>query len=128
MTSITAPGSTAGRRVFAALLVACVLLGTSCEKKVAPPAFGPSSKARSTTRAINRIEGVNYLSAGGGGGDYDKAPESVSVALASVSQSDSLDTRKIIRNGSLDLLVNDVSQSIVKIGSIVTGVGGFFEK
>lgn len=125
MTSITAPGSAAGWRAFAALLMAFVLLGTSCVKKAAPPAL---SKARSTMPASNRGEGLNYFSVEGGGGGYDQAPASVNVALASARQSDTLDARKIIRNGSLDLLVNDVSQSIDKIGSIVTGVGGFVEK
>ena len=125
MTSITAPGSTAGWRALAALLMAFVLLGTSCGKKAAPLAL---SKARSTMPASNRGEGLNHFSIEGGGGGYDQAPASVSVALASARQSDTLDARKIIRNGSLDLLVNDVSQSIDKIGSIVTGVGGFVEK
>ena len=122
MTSITAPGSTAGWRALAPLLKAFVLLGTPCEKKAAPPAL---SKARSTMPASNRGEGLNYFGVEGGG---VQAPASVSVALASARQSDTLDARKIIRNGSLDLLVNDVSQSIDKIGSIVTGVGGFVEK
>jgi len=125
MTSITAPGATAGWRALAPLLMAFVLLGTSCEKKAAPLAL---SKARSTMPASNRGEALNYFGAEGGGGGYDRAPASVSVALASARQSDTLDARKIIRNGSLDLLVNDVSQSIDKIGSIVTGVGGFVEK
>jgi hypothetical protein len=35
---------------------------------------------------------------------------------------------RIIRTGTLDLPVNDVGQSISKIGSIVIGVGGFVEK
>ncbi len=43
-------------------------------------------------------------------------------------QSESLDARKIIRNGSLELLVNDVGQAIAKIGSVATGLGGFVEK
>jgi hypothetical protein len=133
MTSITAPGSTAGRRAFAALLMAFVLLGTSCEKKAAPL---PGKRALSTYN--DRVAGGSRpqsfaaatASLGGGGGEenFNLAPASVSVALASVSQPDSLDTRKIIRNGSLELLVPDVSQSIDKIGSIVTGVGGFVEK
>jgi len=62
-----------------------------------------------------------------GGQDYDKSPDSVNVALAA-GQPDTLEARKIIRNGSLELLVNDVGQSIEKIGSIVKGVGGFIEK
>jgi hypothetical protein len=128
ITPITAAGSAAVRRALAALLVAFVLPGTSCVYKRAAPAN--LYKARLTMPASNRWEGLNYSMQGGGGGSggYDQAPASVSTALASAGQSDSLDARKIIRNGSLDLLVNDVSQSIEKIGSITTGVGGFVEK
>lgn len=36
--------------------------------------------------------------------------------------------RKLIRNGALDLLVNDVGEAVAKIGSIVTGSGGYVEK
>ena len=36
--------------------------------------------------------------------------------------------RKIVRNGSLQLLVSDVAQSVTKIGSIVSGAGGYVEK
>ncbi len=80
-----------------------------------------------STRSEGAVEGYFGIVSGGGGSD--KAPAaSVSVALASSGEPDTLATRKIIRNGSLDLLVNDVSQSIEKIGSIVTGVGGFVEK
>jgi hypothetical protein len=87
------------------------------------------SKARATMRASSRAEGYNYFDvAGGGGGDADKPPASPGVAFTASLQSDTLDARKIVRNGSLDLLVNDVGQSISKIGSIVTGVGGFVEK
>ena len=46
----------------------------------------------------------------------------------SSGQSDALDARKIIRNGSLDLLVNDIGQSIENIGSIVKSAGGYVEK
>jgi hypothetical protein len=134
MTSITAPGSTVGRRALAALLMAFVLLGTSCEKKAAPPprqaALSTFNDGRAGGSRPERSFASATASLGGGGGEenFNLAPASVSVALASAGQSDSLDTRKIIRNGSLDLLVNDVSQSIDKIGSIVTGVGGFVEK
>jgi hypothetical protein len=85
--------------------------------------------SRSTVVPERRGAAVNYMitPSGGGGGDSDKA-DRVNVALASSGQHDALDTRKIIRNGSLDLLVNDVGQSVVKIGSIVNDVGGFIEK
>ena len=82
--------------------------------------------------SASRSTAMNYFYApsgggGGGGGDSDKA-DRVNVALASSGQTDTLESRKIIRNGSLDLLVTDVGQSVAKIGSIVNGVGGFVEK
>jgi hypothetical protein len=112
MTSITKPHSTARRRALAMLLAAFALLGVSCEKKAA---------------LMSRATGLSgYIGGGGGGQSVDKAV--VGVALASSGQPDTLDTRKIVRNGSLDLLVNDVGQSIDKIGSIVNAAGGFVEK
>ncbi len=129
MTLITAARSAARRRTFVAVLIACVLL-SACEKKVAPAKT--HSVDRSEIRAIR--EPLTYSSMpasgveGGGGQDYNLAPASVSAALASSGQTEPLEARKIVRNGSLDLLVNEVSQSIDKIVSIVTGVGGFVEK
>jgi len=61
-----------------------------------------------------------------GNADNDKSLDS--TVLASVSQADLPDNRKIVRNGSLDLLVNDVGRSIGKIGSLVSALGGFVEK
>jgi hypothetical protein len=133
MKSIAKPQSAARRRASAALLVAFVLLGASCEKKAAPPreaAISTYQKSRAGgggARAVSQVSAMASLG-GGGEGDFDKAPASVSVALADSGQPDAPDTRKIIRNGSLDLLVNDVGQSIDRIGSIVNGVGGFVEK
>jgi hypothetical protein len=73
------------------------------------------------------VRSVLQKSGGGGYRYFGSAPASpVNVALASSGQSDNLVIRKIIR--TLDLLVNDVGQSISKIGSIVIGVGGFVEK
>jgi hypothetical protein len=127
MTSITALQSAASRRAFAALLLAFVLLSTSCEKKAAlmknsrPAAFSSFSETR-----ISRGASASAMLGGGGEGAYDKYPPDSSPA--SSGQSEPLDARKIIRNGSLDLLVSDVGQSIAKIGSLVTGLGGFVEK
>jgi hypothetical protein len=122
MKLINAPG--AYRRSFAALLAILSLLSVSCEKKAAPP---PVTESRSKLSASRRIQsyaaiGNGVVGGGAGGG------EPISVALASDGAPDALGSRRIIRNGSLDLLVNDVGQSINKIGSIVTGVGGFVEK
>jgi len=66
--------------------------------------------------------------AGGGGGGAVHNYHTASLVAESPRNSDAVVDRKIIRNASLDLLVNDVGQSISKIGSIVAGVGGFVEK
>jgi Domain of unknown function (DUF4349) len=117
MTSITTSQSAARRRASAAVLVTLFLLSTSCAKKAG---------RMSIPAALSTYNDSRVGSGGGGGESFVKYP--LSVALASSGQSDTIDTRRIIRNGSLDLLVNDVGQSIDKIGSIVTGMGGFVEK
>lgn len=116
------------RRAFAALVAILVLLNISCAKKTAPPGMSQAPESRSRLSVSKRVQefAANDSLGGGGGGGY--APQSVGVALASDRDPDALGARKIIRNGSLDLLVNDVGQSITKIGSIATGVGGFVEK
>jgi hypothetical protein len=114
MKSITASKSALLRRVFAAVLVTLFLLSTSCAKKAAlmstPAALYSSSRNR------------------GGGGGGGLSVDAVPNAPASSSQSDAPAIRKVIRNGSLDLLVNDVGQSIDKIGSLANAAGGFVEK
>ncbi len=127
MTSMARSHSVARQRVVAALLVAFLLLTTSCEKKAALKTY--YSRRRITTE--NAIS--DYYSASGSlisedRVEADKSLDSPSVVLASAGQLDSPDNRKIISNGSLELLVNDVGQSIGKIGSIVTALGGFVEK
>ena len=111
---ITGPHASGRRRYIAFALVALALLSVSCEKKVAPPPqegyFGRTSRG------------------GGGGGAGAQNYPKVSLALAAPGEPGSLSDRKIVRNGSLELLVNDIGQSITKIGSIVAGVGGFIEK
>lgn len=129
MTTLTnRPRSAARRRAFAVLLVVFALLSASCEYKRAEPMA--LYKARNSMPASRGASVEGYLSpaGGGGGGDNDKSPASLSVALAASAQPDTLDARKIIRNGSLDLLVNDVGQSVDKIGSLATAAGGFVEK
>jgi hypothetical protein len=78
---------------------------------------------------LSRATGLSGDSAGlgGGGGGVDHAEVSLSL-VASKGQPNTPDTRKIVRNGSLELLVNDVGQSVDKIGSISTAAGGFVEK
>ncbi len=111
-------------------MVVLCLLSLSCSyKKAAMPAprSGDHLVAKSATGAASddRVESFGYFREAE---DTDKYPASRSVAFASSGQPETLDSRKIIRNGSLDLLVNDVGQSIDKIGSIVKGGGGFVEK
>src|SRR5579864_8815231 len=124
MKLINAPRAGAYRRSFAALLAILVLLNISCEKKAAMSVPASRSEPRTGKRVQQYVAMDTLVGGGGGGGGF--APQS--VALASDGAPAALVTRKIIRNGSLDLLVNDVGQSITKIGSIVTGVGGFVEK
>ena len=130
MTSITSPPSAARGRVSAVLLVIFILLSAACQYKRAALMPRRVGLSIDNSRVTNGQVGYNYFgSVGGGGGDNDKSPSSpVTVALAASQQSANLDVRKIIRNASLDLLVNDVEQSVSKIGSIVTGTGGFVEK
>jgi hypothetical protein len=109
------PNAQRRRQAVAFALFAFALLDASCEKKAAPPPapegyFGQASRG------------------GGGGGADHKNYARVSLALAAPGEPESLSDRKIVRNGSLELLVNDVGQSITKIGSIVGEVGGFIEK
>jgi hypothetical protein len=115
MTSISADRQTARRRAAATLLVAFFLLSASCAKKMA-------------LMPLSRATGLSGYSAslGGGGGEQKKIL--LSLAPASPEQTNTPDARKIVRNGSLELLVNDVGQSIDKIGSISTAAGGFVEK
>jgi hypothetical protein len=125
MTPIIAPASGACRRASAALLLAFLLLSTSCEKK----AVMMSRSTPLPERSASRNATIHYMNTpSGSGGGYSDHADRVSVALAPSGQADTLGTRKIIRNGSLDLLVSDVGQSIVKIGSIVNSVAGFIEK
>ena len=80
------------------------------------------------------------LSQGGGGGVALRGyvTDSRASATASLGSDESvvsaaestqpITDRKIIRNGSLNLLVNDVDQSTQTITSIATAAGGFVEK
>ena len=107
------------------LLIALCLTGASCEKKVAPP----TAKQR-----------FIRLSQGGGGGEALRGylPSSRASATASLGSDESvvsaaespqsITDRKVISNGSLNLLVNDVAQSTQKITSTATAAGGFVEK
>jgi hypothetical protein len=135
MTSITVLRSSGSRRVFAVLLAAFILLCSSCEKRTAPMKDEALKSSRPQVLSTYfsyepRVRGgaistsATAMLGGGGEGGNDKSP----AAPASSGQPETLDARKIIRNGSLDLLVNNVEQSVEKIGSIVKGAGGYVEK
>lgn len=109
-------GHRAGRRQAVAFaLFALALLNTSCvmKKTAPPPARGQFFAKRS---------------GGGGGSPQSAALVSSYLVEASSGDADTLTGRKIVRNGSLELLVNDVGQSISKIGTLVTAAGGYVEK
>jgi hypothetical protein len=127
MNLTTAPHAATRRRAFAALVVAFVLLSMSCEKKAALMSRRGAALS-SFNESLGGATGVMSLGGVSGNADYDKSPDSHSVVLASLGKGDTPDNRKLVRTGSLDLLVNDVGQSIGKIGSLVSALGGFVEK
>lgn len=67
-------------------------------------------------------------SGGGANRSHDFSVYDAGLVQASPENAETLPARKIIRNGSLELLVNDVRQSITKIGTLVTAAGGYVEK
>jgi uncharacterized protein DUF4349 len=119
MSLITTLQPAARRRAFAVVLAALVLLSISCDYKRA--ASVPSSRDR-------YFAATSGGGGSGGGQNVDAMAVRRDYAPATPRQSDAPAARKLIRNGSLDLLVNDVGQSINKIGSLVAAVGGFVEK
>lgn len=109
-------GHRAGRRQAVAFaLFVFGLLSASCEMKraTAPPArrgFFATSELKDNGGSANRVSFMLQ--------DVQASPGDV----------DAVPARKIIRNGSLEMLVNDVGQSITKIGTIVSASGGYVEK
>lgn len=100
------------------------------------------SCAHKMPMAQNKSEAYFYVAgrSGGGGGDRDRVSEPrASASLRSTNGApvfaDSTQTtesasaeRKIIRNGSLELLVKDVPGTIDKIRAAVESMGGYVEK
>ena len=117
------------RRAFAGLALASVLSAWGCvgKRQRSLPGQLAQSGYFLADVATPRSDG------GGGGsakvsGSLGLTSSSASLALASPSPLASAPPRKIIRNGSLELLVNDVGQSIDKIASTAVAVGGYVEK
>lgn len=108
------PHATGRRRCAAFALMALALLSASCEKKSAPAP--PPDHYFAQQRA------------GGVAGDTALRNHVVTAALVSPEESETPIPRRVVRNGSLELLVRDVAKSMTKIGSLVTGAGGYVEK
>jgi hypothetical protein len=101
-------------------LIVFVLLGAGCERKFA---------ARMATRPADISTYIAADQRGGGGGNRDTLVTTLAkLAPTLPAESATQPDRKIIRNGSLELLVNDVGQSTTKIGTIVNTAGGYIEK
>jgi len=118
------PFSRYRRRAFVVLALASVVSSVSCAKKTAPPAVAKIAMS------LDKRSSMNYFAEpreGGSGGGYSHGAL-VTAALASPEAPESALPRKVIRNGSLDLLVNDLGQSIDKISSIAAAAGGYVEK
>jgi hypothetical protein len=107
------------RTALAAAVAISLLPSLSCQyKRMA--AF----KSHATGMQSSRYYGS--ASRGGGGGD---SQESVGILRLVAAQTEtSTVNRKIVRNGSLELAVADVSQATGKIHAIVDSLGGFVEK
>lgn len=110
--------SVISRIVFAAVVTTSLLLGPACEKRAAL-----------MQRTQGSAEPSGYFrvaSSGGGGGDRQ---ENQAILRLVAEQTEATPTiRKIVRNGSLELLVANVGQTASKIGTIVSDMGGFVEK
>ena len=115
---MSCPHASGRRRCAAFALIVFVLLSVSCENQVARQdtrsGFVSNQVAEHDvpSRLMSRLE----------------RRDSTSADLVSSGDSEIPFPRKIVRNGSLQVLVSDVAQSITKIGSIVSGAGGYVEK
>ena len=114
-------------RVAATAAVAvAVLSALACQYK----------RAAMMDRATGLAEPMAYLSGSrgirGGGGGGDRLSEVAFSGMASqmigLPQLAAPANRKIVRNGSLEMVVADVAQASGKIRGIVDGLGGYVEK
>ncbi len=105
------------RAVLSAVLIASFMPNFGCANRVA---MTPRTDGSSTSSAYFRAESKG---AGARVGDS----RSILHLVAEQTEEAPAD-RKIVRNGSLELLVADVGQTASKIGAIVDGMGGFVEK
>jgi hypothetical protein len=102
------------RAVLVITAVACLLASSACDKLAME-----KRSSRPFTSAAYSIQA-----------DESSGSESGNRASARLvsAQTPSTTPRKIIRNGSLEIVVAEIDQAIAKIRSIVDGLGGFVEK
>ncbi len=107
------------RAVLAAVVTASFMPILGCEKRVAMLRRTDDSSASSAYFRTERP---------GGGGGRDRQESQPILRLVAEQTEVTPAIRKIVRNGSLELLVTDVGQTANKIGAIVDEMGGFIEK
>src|SRR5258708_19360574 len=108
------------RAVLAAVAIATFMPSLGCEKRVAMMYRTEDSSASSAR--------FRAASPGGGGGSGDRQDNRAMIHLVAEQTEATPVSRKIVRNGSLELLVADVGQTASKIGAIVDHMEGFVEK
>ena len=105
------------RALFAIVVTASVLSSLACEKKVALMQHSPRDSSASSVYFRDSSPG-----GGGGGGHLE------TLSLVAEHTGAPPANHKIVRNGTLELLVADVGQTASKIGALVSDMGGFVEK
>ncbi len=112
---------TLASRAMLATVVASSFLVSSCDHR---RAVNMPMRAKLTTSlqspAYDRIERISE--------GTDRQDSHTLLKLVSEQTEATTATRKIVRNGSLELLVSDVRQAASKVRAIAEGVGGFVEK
>ena len=108
------------RGAVASLLIALLLASGGCAKRVMQYA----TTAQDSTTSSSGYLGRPSQGGGGGGGDGIHGTRRLVAAQLETNNA----SRKIVRNGSLDLVVGDVDQAGNKIRGIIDGMGGFVEK
>lgn len=110
------------RTVASWIMVASVLSGTlltsSCAKKV----FQQKAKVVTSLVAPSDAPVRSLIS-----GYYQPGNRGL-LKLVSEQTESTTESRKIVRNGSLDLLVSDVGQAAAKVRAVADRLGGFVEK
>ena len=109
------------RAMLAVVITASFMPSLGCEKRVFMMHRTEDSSASTTYSRV--------ASSGGGGSGLGDRQESQAILRLVAEQTEATPaSRKIVRNGSLELLVADVGQTASRIGAIVDDMGGFVEK